>query len=124
MVRDLSLSVNIIGAETFREADGLAMSSRNRNLTTTQRADSPRLRKALLAAQNLAATGEQNPEKYLATARHQLQGAPADFQLDYLELVSRDSLQPIASVTEPALLAIAAFYDDVRLIDNIEIDAK
>ncbi len=124
MVRDLSLSVEIIGAETFRERDGLAMSSRNLNLTSQDRADAARLRKALLAAQNLAVTGERNPEKYLSAARAQLQNAPESFRLDYLQLVSRQTLQPLATVNEPALLALAAFYGEVRLIDNIEINAK
>lgn len=124
LVRDLSLSVRIVGAETFREGDGLAMSSRNRNLTPAARADAPRLRKALLAAQNLAVTGERDPATYLATASHQLRAAPGSFRLDYLQLVSRTTLQPLASVSEPALLAIAAYYDEVRLIDNIEILAK
>ncbi|GHC58287.1 pantoate--beta-alanine ligase [Roseibacillus persicicus] len=124
MVRDLSLRVEIIAAETFREQDGLAMSSRNRNLTADDRADAPRLRKALLAAQNLAVTGERSPEKYLAAARQQLKGAPESFRVDYLELVSRQTLQPLASVSEPALMAVAAFYGEVRLIDNIEITAR
>lgn len=123
MTRDLSLEIEIIGAETFREKDGLAMSSRNVNLTAQDRADSPRLRKALLAAQSLAVTGERDPQKYLASARHQLRSAPESFRLDYLELVSRQTLQPLSSVSEPALLAVAAFYGEVRLVDNIEITA-
>lgn len=123
LTRDLSLRTNIIGAETHREQDGLAMSSRNRNLTTNDRSDAPRLRKALIAAENLAVTGERNPARYLDTARHQLKNASESFRLDYLELVSRETLQPIASLNEPALMAIAAFYGEVRLIDNIEIDA-
>lgn len=122
MVRDLSVRVEILGAETHREPDGLAMSSRNRNLTTEDRADAPRLRKALLAAQGLAVTGERDPAKYLTTAQHQLKNTPKSFQLDYLELVSRETLQPLAKVSEPALLAIAAFYQGVRLIDNIELN--
>lgn len=123
MIRDLSLDIEIVAADTFREEDGLAMSSRNRNLTLEHRADAPRLRKALLAAHNLAVTGERSPERYLAAARHQLQGAPEGFSVDYLEFVSSETLQPLASVNEHALLAIAVFYSDVRLIDNIEIDA-
>ncbi len=123
MVRDLSSPVEIIGIETHRESDGLALSSRNRNLTARDRADAPRLRKALLAAQNLAATGERQPARYLAAAQQQLAGAPVSFRLDYLELVSQDTLQPLSTLNERAVIAIAAFYGEVRLIDNIEIDA-
>jgi pantoate--beta-alanine ligase len=122
LVRDLAVSTQISAIETLRESDGLAMSSRNQNLTEEQRADAPRLRKALLAAQALAPTGERNPSQYLASAKNQLAGAPNDFRLDYLELVSRDTLQPLATMNEPALLAIAAFYGDTRLIDNIELE--
>ena len=122
MTRDLTLDLEVLGSETFRETDGLAMSSRNVNLSSTDRADAPRLRKALLAAQSLARTGERNPEQYLASARHQLLQTPDSFRLDYLELVSQESLQALSTVSEPALLAIAAFYGDVRLIDNIEIN--
>lgn len=123
MTRDLSLEVELVGAETFREGDGLAMSSRNVNLTPEDRVDAPRLRKALLAAQLVAETGERNPQNYLASAKSQLRGAPSNFRLDYLELVSRSSLRPLSSVSEPALLAVAAFYGEVRLIDNVEITA-
>lgn len=123
MTRDLALEIELIGAETFRESDGLAMSSRNVNLTPEDRGDAPRLRKALLAAQSLAVTGERDPQKYLASAQSQLGRAPASFRLDYLSLVSRSTLQPLSSMSEPALLAVAAFYGEVRLIDNIEITA-
>ena len=57
LVRDLAIPVTILAGETYREEDGLALSSRNRNLTAEQRADAPRLRRALLAAQSLAITG-------------------------------------------------------------------
>ena len=122
LVRDLAIPVTILAGETYREEDGLALSSRNRNLTAEQRADAPRLRRALLAAQSLAITGERLPEHYLSSAQQQLQNSPNCFQLDYLELVDRTTLKPLSQVTKPALLAIAAFYDKVRLIDNIEID--
>jgi pantoate--beta-alanine ligase len=122
MVRDLAVPVEVHGVETVREADGLALSSRNLNLTPAHRADAPRLRRALLAARDLSVTGEQRPERYLDAARHHLlDGAPEGMRIDYLELVDRNALQPLASVTVPALLATAVYYDSVRLIDNIEI---
>ncbi|MEM9079324.1 MAG: pantoate--beta-alanine ligase [Verrucomicrobiota bacterium] len=120
--RDLAFNVSILASDTLREPDGLALSSRNLKLTPNHRADAPRLRRALLAARDLKTTGEQNPLAYLETARHHLlQNAHPDFQIDYLELVSQSTLQPLATINQPALLAVAAFYGPVRLIDNIEI---
>ncbi len=120
MVRDLALPVEVHGVETVREADGLALSSRI--LTPEHRADAPRIRRALLAARDLSVTGEARPDQYLNTARHHLQdGAPPGFEIDYLELVDRQTLQPLSTVNTPALLATAVFYGEVRLIDNIEI---
>jgi len=122
LVRDLALPVKIHGLETIRESDGLALSSRNLNLTAIQRADAPRLRRALLAARDLRINGEQRSEVYLETARLLLlQNAPEDLKIDYLQLVDRESLQLLANVTGNALLAAALYYDEVRLIDNIEI---
>ena len=123
MVRDLSVPVDVHGLETVREPDGLALSSRNQRLTQSQRLDAPRIRRALIAARDLVTCGEQRVETYLRTARHHLEtGAPGEFAVDYLELVDKESLQPLAKVTQPALLATACFYDAVRLIDNIEIN--
>ncbi|MGJ8697012.1 MAG: pantoate--beta-alanine ligase [Verrucomicrobiaceae bacterium] len=122
MVRDLNLPVEIIGHPTIREADGLALSSRNRKLTPAHRADAPRIRRALLAARSLAETGEQSPSVYLDAARtHLLKEAPSDFRIDYLQLVDSTTLQPVAKVTSPVTLATACFYGPVRLIDHLEI---
>lgn len=122
MARDLDLAVEIIGHPTVREPDGLALSSRNQKLTPEHRLDAPRIRRALSAARDLAQNGEQSPEVFIDAARHHLlQNAPSDFQIDYLELVDSESLQPIAKVTKPATLATACFYGPVRLIDHISI---
>lgn len=120
--RDLSVPVEIHGLETVREPDGLALSSRNLRLTPSERADAPRIRQALLAARDIAPTGEQDPGVYLRAARTHLKKSTAGARLDYLELVDRLTLQPIAKVTTPVLLATAVFYGEVRLIDNIEIE--
>lgn len=122
LVRDLALPVDVRGVETVREPDGLALSSRNRNLTSEHRVDAPRIRRALLAARDLRENGEQRSEVYLETARHHLlQAAPDGMKLDYLQLVDRNSLQLLAKANLPALLAAAVFYNEVRLIDNVEI---
>lgn len=121
MVRDLSVPVGIDGLDTVREPDGLALSSRNLRLSGIQRADAPRIRAALLASRSIAATGEQRPEVYLAAARRHIEKSEAGARIDYLQLVDRETLQPLPKVTRPALLATAVFYGEVRLIDNIEI---
>lgn len=122
MVRDLDVPIEIIGHPTVRESDGLALSSRNRKLAAEHRADAPRIRRALLAARDLAKNGEQSPAVYLDAARHHLlKQAPSAFKIDYLELVDAISLQPVAKVTAPVTLATACFYGPVRLIDNIGI---
>ncbi len=122
MVRDLDVPVEIHGHPTVRETDGLAMSSRNRKLTSDHRADAPRIRRALIAARDLAATGEQSPTVYLDAARHHLcKEAPSGFHIDYLELVDHMTLQPLSKVTSPATLATACFYGEIRLIDHVTI---
>jgi len=122
MVRDLDVPVKVIGHSTIREKDGLALSSRNRKLSSTHRADAPRIQRSLQAAKSIATGGEQNPQAYLDCARHHLlNDAPSDFKIDYLELVDSESLQPVAKVVAPVTLATACFYDQVRLIDHLEI---
>ncbi len=122
LVRDLFLPIEIHDIETVRDPDGLALSSRNLTLNQEHRADAPRIHRALLAARDLRETGEQRSEVYLQAARHHLlHDAPAGLQIDYLELVDRENLQLLPKVAGPALLAAAVYYDDVRLIDNVEI---
>ena len=122
LVRDLFLPIEIHDIETVRDPDGLALSSRNLTLNQEHRADAPRIHRALLAARDLRETGEQRSEVYLKAARHHLlHDAPAGLQIDYLELVDRENLQLLPKVAGPALLAAAVYYNDVRLIDNVEI---
>ncbi len=118
MVRDLDLQVQIIPHPTLREPDGLAMSSRNRRLTPEQRADAPRIRKALLAA-----SSKPSAVEILSTAREIIEASPLT-KIDYLSLVDTETLQPTDQITHPATLACAAFYGEVRLIDHIKIEHR
>lgn len=120
MVRDLDLPVKIVGHPTVRETDGLAMSSRNVRLSPEQRADAPRLRRALLAARAAYATGTRNAAALAAVARAELAGT-ALTRIDYLSLVDAVTLQPVTLVERPAVLAAAVFYGEVRLIDHIDL---
>ena len=119
LVRDLNFPLELIRCDTVREADGLAMSSRNRLLTKAERAEAPALFQALTLAQNRlldAAT----PEQAKAAVVDFLGGRPA-FKLDYIEAVNADSLQPITELQPPGqtALCIAAQLGTVRLIDNV-----
>jgi pantoate--beta-alanine ligase len=120
MVRDLDVPVEIIGHPTIREPDGLAMSSRNVRLTPEHRADAPRIRRALEGARSLLQFGERAAAPFLAAARKHLEESPF-LRIDYLELVDAETLQPVGHIKKPAVLATAAFYGDVRLIDHVSL---
>ena len=115
MVRDLDVPVEIISCPTLREADGLAMSSRNIRLTPEQRAASPLLHQALAAAASLTSV-----EEILSHARAAIAASPLA-RIDYLSLVSAETLQPITTLEVPAILAAAVFYGEVRLIDHTPV---
>ncbi len=119
MVRDLNFPVRIIPVDTVREPDGLALSSRNVYLTAEQRAQAPALRRALLAASR---SGEKQPAEMVEGISQALAREAPLARIDYVELVARATLQPMASWDgQPALLAAAIFFGRTRLIDNIEL---
>lgn len=116
MVRDLDVPVEILACPTVRESDGLAMSSRNSRLNAKQRADAPRIHRALVAAAQRA----DDAADMLAAARAEIEASPLAC-IDYLSLVDAETLQPISGLNRPAILAAAVFYGDVRLIDHVRI---
>jgi pantoate--beta-alanine ligase len=118
MVRDLNLPVEIMVGAIVREADGLAMSSRNAYLDATQRKAALVLYKSLTAAQKLFEVGERSAEKLIASGKQAFAKEPGA-RLDYLELVDPDSLEPVDRVAGSALLALAGFVGSTRLIDNL-----
>ncbi len=120
MVRDLDFAIEIIAVPTVRESDGLAASSRNRYLSETEREQAPVLRAALLAAAEQAARGESDAQALVRRVRQRIGSAPAA-RIDYVELVNAESLQPIAQVRPNSLLALAVFFGQTRLIDNIRL---
>lgn len=121
MVRDLHVPVEIVGSETVREADGLAMSSRNRYLTKDERAQAVALRAGLLRAREAWQAGEKSSarlkEHYLEVLRER---APLS-RLDYIECTDADTLEPAEYMQSNGLLATAVFFGATRLIDNIEL---
>jgi pantoate--beta-alanine ligase len=125
MVRDLNFDVEIVGAPIVREADGLALSSRNRNLDPEARRQATALVRALGAAEAAVGAGERDAERVLHAARAEIAKAPRA-QVDYAELRDPDTLAPApARLDGPVLLALAVFMrpsapdaSPVRLIDN------
>ncbi|WP_448614369.1 pantoate--beta-alanine ligase [Modestobacter sp. URMC 112] len=115
MARELALGVEVVGAPTVREDDGMALSSRNRYLTQRQRTTAAAISAALRAG---AAAGPQGGDAVLAEARRVLAGAP-DLVPDYLELTGPD-LGP-APAAGPARLLVAARAGSTRLIDNTAV---
>lgn len=118
MVRDLQFGVQLEVCPIVREPDGLAMSSRNRNLSDEQRRQARVLSRALLAVQQKAQSGEHASAKLLAEASHVLAGEPG-VELDYCRIVDPDTLEDIPSVGNGALVAVAARVGTTRLIDNL-----
>jgi pantoate--beta-alanine ligase len=120
MVRDLNFPIEIIGAPTVREADGLAASSRNRYLNAAERQQAPTLQRALQAARQLAVQGERSAEKLLAAAVEVIATASLA-RIDYLEVVNADTLQTAAEFDDDSVIVVAAFFGQTRLIDNLRL---
>jgi pantoate--beta-alanine ligase len=118
MVRDLNVPLQIVGVQTVREPDGLAMSSRNRRLTFGERAFAPRIYKALLTARREIAWGERNACAIKTRAAEVLQRTPA-IEVEYLDLVDPDTVQPVELVSAPVRAALAVWIGKTRLIDNV-----
>jgi pantoate--beta-alanine ligase len=119
MVTDLNFTIDIVIAPTLREPDGLAMSSRNRYLTATQRAEALSISRALFKARDMVAAGERRSDRLVAEATHIL-GQQRRIRVIYVSLVDRYTMEPMKEA-EPgrALVTIAVWVDEVRLIDNI-----
>jgi pantoate--beta-alanine ligase len=117
MVKDLNMSVQIEACPTVREPDGLAMSSRNAHLNSEERARALAMPRALAAAAAAVTDGERSADVLVATAREAM--SAFDVEPEYIALVQPDTLDPVARLERPALLAIAARVGETRLIDNV-----
>jgi pantoate--beta-alanine ligase len=118
MVRDLNLPVEIVVCPIVREPDGLAMSSRNAYLDVQQRKSALVLSRSLKEVQNLFDRGERKASRLIEAGKLVFAEEPA-VRLDYFEIVEPDTLDAISEVRGPALVAVAAFVGNTRLIDNI-----
>lgn len=117
MVRDLNFDVKLVGCAIVRDADGLALSSRNRYLSEHERSHALALRRSLLAMEKMIAEGERDSEALIEAGRRVLD-AEVRIRVDYLAVVDADTLMPVKTAAVGTLVAVAGWVDGTRLIDN------
>ncbi|QJB55198.1 pantoate--beta-alanine ligase [Pseudodesulfovibrio sp. zrk46] len=122
MVRDLDIPVKLIGHEIIREADGLAMSSRNAYLTEEERAAAPGIRQGLQKAADKVVSGERNPDAVKKFLKDEFSAAIPMSTVDYIEVVDPEAIVPVDEITVPVLVAVAVQVGKARLIDNLLIE--
>jgi len=121
MIRDLNIPVSLVACPIVRERDGLAMSSRNRNLSVQDRERALILNRALRDAETLLKSGETNADALRSAILISLSNDPS-VRLDYAAVVDPATLLPLAEITSGALIAVAAWVGSTRLIDNVLIE--
>lgn len=119
MVRDLDFPIRIVAGPTVREADGLALSSRNAYLTPEERAAAPAIRRALLAARDRAKPNGRGSvlQRFLQRELEAIPGA----RVDYVEIIEGETLEPLRVLRNPSVAAVALYLGKTRLIDNIRL---
>lgn len=117
MTRDLNFDIDIKGIPTVREADGLAMSSRNAYLSSDQRAKAVCLFHALIKAAGMVKNGEKSAAAITNTVRRLIL-SQTETSIDYVSICDPDTLEEIENIDKPVLLALAVFLGKTRLIDN------
>ena len=120
LVRDLGMPVEVVVCPTVREADGLAMSSRNRYLTSQERSQAPILNRALQAAAGALAAGDKAAESLRQFMRAELAAASLG-DVDYVSVADAETLQELDVVDRPALASLAVRFPSARLIDCLPL---
>jgi pantoate--beta-alanine ligase len=122
MVTDLNMPLRIVVCPTVREADGLAVSSRNRYLTPEQRRDATALYRSLEKCRRMVDAGIKDAAQIITEMRKILNRTPS-IRIEYVSIVDAGTLEEIEKVTGNVLVAVAAKLGAARLIDNIVIEA-
>lgn len=117
MVRDLNMNVEVVGCPIVREVDGLAKSSRNTYLSEEERKAGLVLSQAVKLGQKLVAEGEKSAAA-VTGAMSELISAEPLAKIDYVSMVSWDSIEPVETIEGPVLVAMAVYIGKTRLIDN------
>lgn len=121
MAVDLSYPGEIVGVPIVREADGLALSSRNIFLSAEERESALGLSRGLMAAGDLAESGEMDVGQLIAAVLSEIEKSPG-LSVEYVTLASQDLVQPLEALDRSAFLALAAWSGETRLIDNVHLD--
>jgi pantoate--beta-alanine ligase len=121
LVVDFDVPVSVVGVQTVREADGLAMSSRNRHLSAGERRLAVCLYQTLVDARRLIESGERRAAAVVRTAAARIPRSDA-LKLEYLEIVAQADLQPVDEIDGPVLIAGALWVGSTRLIDNVLVE--
>ncbi len=121
MTRDLDIPMKIVGCPTVREADGLAMSSRNAYLSPPERRQATSLSRALFAAIENVRRGQLDAAFLVAGIRQTILSA-GEAQIDYVHVVDADTLEIMTTVDRPARICLAVRIGKTRLIDNVALD--
>jgi pantoate--beta-alanine ligase len=123
MVADFNMPLKIVVCPTVRQADGLAVSSRNQYLTESQKKNAPLIYKSLQKCQKLIADGVADSKTIINQMRKILQQAPS-IKIEYISIVDADTLQELKKITGKVLTAVAVKIGSTRLIDNILVDVN
>jgi pantoate--beta-alanine ligase len=118
--KDLNLGVEIVAHPTVREQDGLAMSSRNKYLSEEERNSALSLSRSLQAARNMVAEGERRVDVLVARAKEMIEAEPHT-RIQYVQVVDEETMTDIDEVTPKAVMAMAVFVGQARLIDNMRL---
>jgi len=122
LVRDFALPLRIVAVPTVREADGLAMSSRNVYLSASERRLAPVLHQAITEAAQAFTKGETDPGRLEGLTRHRLSGTP-ELTVDYVAVVDETTLRRPERAIPGSVLAVAVKLGPIRLIDNVVLGA-
>lgn len=117
---DLNLGVEIVAHPTVREPDGLAMSSRNKYLSAEERSSALTLSRSLLAARDMVTAGERRADVLVARAKEMIEAEPHT-RIQYVQVVDEETMTDIDEVTSKAVMAMAVFVGQARLIDNMRL---
>lgn len=123
MVNDLYIPIKIKSCAIIREKSGLALSSRNQYLTTQEKQEAALLFKSLTLAKESFLQGERNTNILINIVKNELKNQTI-LNLQYIEIVDTKTLKPLTNITNSALMAIAAYCGDTRLIDNLILTVK